>query len=124
MALDDIKSIDFVLDPTPHAKLTLLIVDGVPHADEEARFNKFLKKLGAYVAYIIGPTFATDHPGVEPNDVLIGVLCAQPPNAAMKEMTEVRPAGKPDVSIRVICTQWRPGDEIPWFIRPDGVAPT
>jgi len=124
MGLDEIKTIDIVLNPTPHAKVTLLIVDGQPHADEEIRFNKFLKKLGGYVAYLTGPEFAKNHPGVETKDVLIGVLCAQPPNEVMKEMKEVRPSGKPDLSIRVICTQYRPGDEIPWFIRPDGVPPT
>lgn len=123
MALDDINSIDFVLDATPRAKVTLLIADGGVHADEEVRFNKFLKKLGGYVVYVTGPEFARNHPGVEPKDVLIGVLCAQPPNAVMKEMTEVRPKEKPGVFIRVICIQYRPGDEFPWFIRPDGVPP-
>ena len=36
MALDNTNSIDIVLNATPHAKCTLLIMDGSPHADEMA----------------------------------------------------------------------------------------
>lgn len=123
MGLDDAKSIDIVLGPTPHAKVTLVIVDGEVHADENLRFNKFLAKLRAYIGHVMCPQFAAAHPGVEPKDVLIGVLCKQPPNEVMLQMTEVRPTAPPDVSIRVRCAQYEPGSPFPWFVRPDGVPP-
>ena len=123
MGLEDTKSIDIVLNPTPHAQVTLVIVDGEKHADEQVRFDKFLVKLRAYIAYVSGRQFATAHPGVEPKDVLIGVFCTQPPNEMMRQIKEVRPHGRPDVSIRVSCVEYQPGDPLPWFVRPDGQPP-
>ena len=120
MGLDDTKSIDLVLNPTAHAKVTLVIVDGEKHADEKVRFDKFLAKLRAYVSYIVSPPFAAAHPGVEPKDVLIGVLCTQPPSEMMREVREVRPHARPDLSVRVSCVEYQPGGPLPWFVRPDG----
>lgn len=123
MALDDTSAIDIVLDATAHAKCTLLIMDGGTHADEEIRFAKLTKKLGSYVAYISGSQFAVDHPGVAADEVLIGILCSQPPSERMKQITHARPHGKPDVLIRVHCVHHVMGAPLPWFISPIGKPP-
>lgn len=123
MGLSDTNSIDIVLDATRHAKCTLLIVDGQAHTDQELRFNQFLSKLRGYVAYVISDQFAADHPGVEPNEVLIGVTCSTPPSEAMQAITQIRPHARPDALIRVSCVHYVQGGPMPWFVRPDGEPP-
>lgn len=120
MSLDDTDSIDIVLGPTPHARLTLVIADGDSHADEGERLAKFAAKLKVYVGYVLGPQFGRDHPGVGPADVLIGVVCRQPPSEQMLGVTEVRPRGRPEAAIRVaVARQPSPG-EVPWFLKNEG----
>src|SRR5438552_19170833 len=113
MGLDDLNSIDIVLNPTPHAKRTLVIVDGEAHGDEEIRFTKLLAKLKCYVAYITSEQFSAAHPGVAPNDVMIGVMCSQPPNEGMKLIDRIRPHALPDVLIRVACVHYKSGGPLP-----------
>jgi hypothetical protein len=115
MSLDDTSKIDMVLGPTRDAKLTLAIIDGVPHTDEEARFNKLLEKIRVYVAYFFSPQFAKEHPGIKPSDAVICLLSYDPPNEVMMQMGTVRPHGDTDPGhqIRFKCFQYRPGGKMP-----------
>jgi hypothetical protein len=125
MSLDDTGKIDMVLGPTRDAKLTLAIVDGVPHADENERFNKLVIKLRVYMTYLFGPSrqFAKEHPGLKPSDVVICVLSHDPPNEVMLEMETVRPHGDtdPEHQVRFKCFQYQPGKmPLPDYFSPAG----
>jgi|SRR5580658_686637 hypothetical protein len=122
MALDNLTSIDMVVKETAHAKLTLLIVDGALHPSQKTRLEKLAKKIQLYVGYIVSPQFAKDYPNVKPEEVLIGVMCRQTPDETMAQMKQVRPKGKPDVSIRIACVQHDPGSTLPWFLEQDPSA--
>ena len=124
MALDDTNSIDIILGSKPYAKVTLVIVDGEKHVDDENRFIKLVAKIKCYVAYITSKQFTVDYPGVMPNEVLIGVACIQEPSEKMKLITQVRPRANPDAIIRVRCARYEEGGDLPWFVRPDGEEPT
>jgi hypothetical protein len=117
MSLSDAKSIDIVLGPTPHAKCTLIAVDSEDHANETQRFEKLRVKLLAYLNYIFGPQFAKAHPGVDSSDVLIGVICKNPPDALMREMTAIQPHADPHRSVRVAVVHSESG-KLPWFVVP------
>ena len=122
MGLSDPTSIDLVLNATTHAKRTLVIVDGEAHTDEESRINQLLEKLKCYVAYITSEQFGADYPGVNPNEVLIGVMCSQPPTEGMRLVTQIRPHAAPDVLIRVSCVHYVRGGTLPWFIGPKAAS--
>ena len=111
MSLDDTGKIDMVLGPTRDAKLTLAIVDGVPHADENQRFNKLVTKLRVYMTYLFGPQFAMEHPGLKVSEVVICLLSHDPPNELMLQMQTVRPHGDtdPEHQVRFKCFQYQPG---------------
>ena len=124
MGLDDATTIDIVLGPTHLGKVTLVVTDGVPHADQAARFNKLTRKLASYVSYVFTPQFAAAHPGVGPTEVAICIVCHDPPNEVMKQMQFVRPSADddPEHQIRVICVEYRPGMPVPdIFARPSQV---
>jgi hypothetical protein len=117
MSLENEHVVDIEIGPTAHAQRTLLIVDGDEHADEVERTQKFVAKLKAYVAYILSEAFAAAHPGVEPQDVLIGVVCHQEPNEQMRSVTEVGPRGRPGAKIRVATDHCPSPSDMPWFVR-------
>jgi hypothetical protein len=116
VSLENEQTIDLEIGATPHAKVTLLIVDGGTHADEVERLQKFVAKLKNYVGFILSPAFADGHPGVAPRDVLIGVVCHQKPNAQMLQVTEVAPRGRPDATIRVAVAHCPLPSDMPWFV--------
>ena len=116
MGLKNERAVDIELGPTRHAKCTLLIVDGDKHADDVERLQKFIGKLKVYVGYVLSPGFAASHPGVEPRDVLVGVVCHQPPTAQMLAVTEVGPRGRPDAVIRVVMQHCPAPSDMPWFV--------
>jgi hypothetical protein len=120
MPLDDLEKIDLELGPTAHAKVTLVITDGQPHADQQRRLEKLVDKIQAYVSYVVNPQFAERHKGVKPADVLICAVCHDPPTEMMKKITSVRPAGdtNPDNLIRVVCVEHRPGMPLPEYFTP------
>jgi len=124
MGLKDLDKIDMILDMTPHAKVTLVLVDGETWPDEESRLKQYLIKLECYIAYVMSDQFKKDHPGVRPDQVLIVGMCQYPPTEAMKMVTHVRSKANPEVRIRVRCGHYQPGGELPWFLRPDGIGPS
>jgi hypothetical protein len=94
--LKDIDEIDMILDITPHAKVTLVLVDGELWPDEESRLKQYLIKLECYIAYVMSDQFKKDHPGVRPDQVLIAGMCQFPPTEAMKIVTHVRSKANPE----------------------------
>ena len=116
MSLANERTIDIEIGPTKHAKCTLLVVDGDRHADEVERVQRFVAKLKHYVGYILSDAFAAAHPGVSPGEVLIGVVCHQPPNGQMLAVTEVGPRGRPDAKIRVATAHCPLPSDMPWFV--------
>ena len=122
MALEDHDSIDIVLGPSRHAKLTLVAVDGRPHDDADVRFDLLARKLQAYLAYLSDPGFSQKHPGLRPSDALICVVCHDPPTEAMRQIQFVRPSGDPDPDhrVRVVFANHKPGQGLP---EPDYFSP-
>jgi hypothetical protein len=117
VSLKNEQTVDIEIGPTSHARCTLLIVDGERHADEVERVQMFVAKLKHYVGVILSLDFAAAHPGVEPKDVLIGVVCQQSPNEQMLRVTEVGPRGRPDATIRVVLAHCPLPSDMPWFVK-------
>ena len=50
MGLKVTDKTDMILGETPHAKVTLVMIDGEGDSDEATRFENFMAKLWRYVA--------------------------------------------------------------------------
>ena len=86
---------------TPDGKLLLLITDAGITADAELRFALLIDKLHTYVGYVLGEDFSRAHPKHKPSDVVIRVMCAQPPSPQMQGLTQISPSGRKDLAIPV-----------------------
>ncbi len=124
MGLKDTDKVDMILDVTPHARVTLVLVDGELWSDEQSRLKQYLLKLERYMAFVTDDQFKHDYPGVRADQVLIAGMCQYPPTEAMKMVTHVRSKLDPQIVIRVRCAHYPPGGELPWFLRKDGIAPS
>jgi hypothetical protein len=96
MGLRDLHSIDMLLPPPPFetepCKLILMIIDAtsdLPGGDAE-RYTLLLRKLTSYLAYVAGPAFSTEHPGLTPADVLVRVLTVMPPTIQMLQVDAIK----------------------------------
>ncbi|MGN6371348.1 MAG: hypothetical protein ACTHN5_24095 [Phycisphaerae bacterium] len=96
MGLRDLNSIDIILPRPPfeseECKLVLIIIDAtsdLPGGDAE-RYTLLLRKLTSYLAWVAGPAFAAEHPGLTPHDVLIRVLTVMPPTPQMLQIDAIK----------------------------------
>jgi hypothetical protein len=85
----------------PDGKLMLVITDAGITSDAEQRLGYFVAKLRTYLGYILSDEFTAEHPKHKPTDVVIRVMCAQPPSAQMQGMTRITPAERKDLSIPI-----------------------
>src|SRR5687767_11839300 len=100
MPLEDPGVIDLVTMPQP-GKLELVICDVGVTTDPAERCEKLIAKLRSYAAYIFSEQFASEHPGLGPDDVGIAVICSTPPTSEMLAITHVRPRVEPPRLIAV-----------------------
>src|SRR5438132_12859566 len=100
MPLEDPEVIDIITTPEP-GKLELVICDAGVTTDPRERLELLVAKLRAYVGYILSDEFSQKHPGLGPDDVGIGVVCATPPTPEMLGVTHIRPHAQPDRLIPV-----------------------
>lgn len=98
--LEESDKIDMAV-ATPDGKLMLVITDAGITADPDQRFALLLAKLGSYVGYVVSEDFSRSHPKHKPADVVIRIMCAQPPSTKMQGLTQVSPSGRKDLSIPV-----------------------
>src|SRR5207248_1298886 len=78
------------------------------------RLNALLAKLKTYVGYILSDEFAQDNPDIGPDDVSIGVVCANPPTAEMLQITHVKPRIQPPRSIPIQFLRFEDGEVTPY----------
>jgi hypothetical protein len=94
MGLRDLHSIDMLLPPPPFetepCKLILMVIDATSDLPDQERYTMLLRKLTSYLAYVAGPTFSTDHPGLASQDVLVRVLTVMPPTTDMLQIGAIK----------------------------------
>ena len=104
MSLEKTEHVDLVtkaLDGRENG-IDLLMLDHGATTDEDERFRLLNQKLGTYVAYVMDDKFREAHPQTKPKDVLIRVLCKNPPTADMQIVEAVTPHGDWVNEIRVV----------------------
>lgn len=98
--LEEPDKIDMAV-ATPDGKLLLVITDAGITVDAEQRFALLLAKLRTYVGYILSDEFSRAHSKHKPSDVVIRIMCAQPPSPQMQGLTQISPSGRKDLAIPV-----------------------
>jgi hypothetical protein len=95
MALEKIDTLDMSLTALDGREngIDLLIFDHGTTADETERYTLLTKKLAAYVNFVMSDAFRTENAQSKPTDVVIHVLCKNPPNSAMQTVQAVFPRG-------------------------------
>ena len=104
MGLEDKSTIDIMTKSLEGLEngLELHIVDSGEVTDEMQRYRMLVEKVGTYLGFIMSAEFARDYPTTRPVDVVIRVLCKQPPNEAMQQVQAVFPRGDRTNRVRVI----------------------
>lgn len=92
MTLEDPSRIDIVTREKD-GRIALVIVDAGVTTDPQERFDMLLSKLKAYVNYVMSIKFKEQYLDVRARDVLISVVCRNPPTEAMKRIENVGPSG-------------------------------
>jgi hypothetical protein len=71
--------IEIIARDPARGKLLLVMTEHRPWDGEPMR-QQFLAKANAYAGYVLSEQFTRDRPGLNPEDVVIKLDCAEPPD--------------------------------------------
>jgi hypothetical protein len=77
--MSDPTIIDYVARDDSQNKLVLIIHEDRPWEDADTMQQQLKNKIDTYFSFIMDPAFSREYPGTQPSDVVITLLCSEPP---------------------------------------------
>jgi len=101
----DIIDLVTLLPGTP-SRVALVVCDSGEPQDPASREGALQKKLAAYLQFIVSGQFATDYPQFLDRELLILVVCLNPPTEGMKKIDGIRDSRHPETFLPVEVTTY------------------
>ena len=90
MPLSDSSSVDVVAKRPNSDDYDLIIFDDGSIVDESSRYDALVKKLAAYLTFIISGQLHAAYPDTVGKSVACSVICERPPSPQMRKISSVR----------------------------------
>ena len=101
MSLRDTNKIDLVAK-NPEGGFTLFVLDLDHIADEQQRHYQLGQKLICYADYVASGQYREQAPAATPDTLTIRVICQEPPNASMQQITAIATREEPIIRLPVV----------------------